>query len=250
MMSSPDRDYLLAVGAVPLTESGSHDCGYLAGRIAREEAYFAWNLPGDVYHDLMNRNFRRSGPIVYRPRCADCDRCRQIRVPVDEFRPTRSQRRCRRRNQDVELLPQRPTLTREKIDLYSRYLSHQHPAGEPPSDEGSLDTFLYSTCVDTIEIEYRAGGRLLGVSIVDRCEESLSSVYHFFEPAAARRSLGTFSILAEIELCRRDAVPYYYLGYWVEGCAAMEYKARFHPHEILVGDEWTRGIGESREADS
>ncbi|HEY7117030.1 MAG TPA: arginyl-tRNA--protein transferase, partial [Tepidisphaeraceae bacterium] len=69
-----------------------------------------------------------------------------------------------------------------------------------------------------------------------------SSVYFYFDPAEARRRPGTFSALWEIEFARSRGIPYYYLGYWVAGCGAMEYKASFGPHEVLGTDGvWRAG---------
>ena len=65
---------------------------------------------------------------------------------------------------------------------------------------------------------------------------SLSSVYFYYDPDEARRGLGTFGALHEIESAAREGIPYYYLGYWVAGCGAMEYKAGFRPNEVLCGD--------------
>ena len=36
---------------------------------------------------------RRVGTCLYKPECPTCHACRGIRVQVDDFRPTRSQRR-------------------------------------------------------------------------------------------------------------------------------------------------------------
>ena len=49
-----------------------------------------------------------------------------------------------------------------------------------------------------------------------------------------------FSVVQEIALARQWRVPHYYMGYWVDGCSKMDYKANFRPHEILVEGEWRR----------
>ena len=36
-----------------------------------------------------------------------------------------------------------------------------------------------------------------------------------------------------------QGTPHVYLGYFVDGCASLEYKARFRPNEVLGADgEW------------
>jgi arginine-tRNA-protein transferase len=66
----------------------------------------------------------------------------------------------------------------------------------------------------------------------------------YFDPAFARQSVGTYSILWEIEYARKLGLPHYYLGYYVAESDTMSYKARFRPNEMLVADNhWIR-LGE------
>jgi arginine-tRNA-protein transferase len=138
----------------------------------------------------------------------------------------------------VRIRVQEPSVTAEKHDIYRRYLQTQHDKSPQGADIESLRDFLYSSCVHTIEIEYRAEGRLLGVSICDVSQRAISSVYHYFDPGAAKRSIGVYSALCEIQLCREQGIPHYYLGYWVNGCASMEYKTNFRPYELLINGKW------------
>ena len=94
-----------------------------------------------------------------------------------------------------------------------------------------------------MEFLYRdTGGTLIGVGICDVCEESLSSVYFYFDPGERKRGLGTFSAMWEIAWAGEAGIPFYYLGYWVRGCGAMEYKANFRPCEVLGTDGVWRGL--------
>ena len=38
---------------------------------------------------------------------------------------------------------------------------------------------------------------------------------------------------------RKQALPYVYLGYWIDGCDKMDYKARFRPLEVHGTGGWT-----------
>jgi leucyl-tRNA---protein transferase len=230
-------------GAVPLdflSRSEEHACPYLEGRRAREEFFHSREFPPELYHDFMNCGFRRSGLTIYRPVCGGCAECRQLRVIADEYEPGKSHRRVLRKNSDVEMIIGKPALTREKIRVYSEYLASQHGSRETNKVE-NLKNFLYTTCVDTLEFEYRIKGRLVASSVLDICSRSLSSVYTYFDPEFSERSLGTFSAIKEILFCKEYATPYYYLGFSIADCSSMNYKTRFKPHEIL--DEslvWTR----------
>ena len=214
-------------------------CPYLPGLASRQEAYDASALDGAAYERLMAWGFRRSGGMVYRPRCRDCQACQPIRIPVQRFAPTRSMRRVQRRNADLTVKVATPVPTPDKFALFERYLDVQHDATMARTFE-AFEGFLYDSPIDSLEFGYYLGSRLIGVSIVDCCPGGLSSVYMYFDPALAKRSLGTFSVLHEVEYCRRQGFSYYYLGYYVAGSRTMAYKARFRPNEILSSEgQWT-----------
>jgi len=223
-----------------LVKGDSHPCPYVPGRRAREEAFRAADLPSDLYHDLMDIGFRRSGRLFYRPACDDCNECYALRVPTRDFRLTKSQRRVLRKNQDIQVRVSLPAFTREKELLYRRYLEFRHPSTKQ-GNPGDLERFLYKTSVSTVELEYRLKGCLVAVGITDISARSLSSVYTYFDPVFSERSLGTYSALREILFCREIKIPFYYLGYYIPECPSMSYKARFKPHDLLVSDnEWVR----------
>jgi len=87
-------------------------------------------------------------------------------------------------------------------------------------------------------MRYSVKGKLVGVSWLDYLPNSLSSVYFAFEPEEAKRSLGTFSVLKEIEIARMSGREFYYLGFYVPGSPKMSYKGRFKPHELLLDGQW------------
>ncbi|MEO6593727.1 MAG: arginyltransferase [Planctomycetota bacterium] len=234
-------DRLLAhIDADRLPRTPLFPCPYLPDRQARQRAFLAEHLDPELYHDLMDRGFRRSGEMFYATDCPSCEMCVPLRVPTTEFRPSKSQRRAMQKNRDVVMRVRHPELSTENFDLYGRYVQHQH--GTPATDETreSLRASLYERVVDTVEVTYTIGDRLAAVSLLDVCSRSVSAVYHFFEPEFAARSLGVFSVLAEIEWARRIGVPHYYLGYWVEGAETMHYKANYRPHELLRVGAWQR----------
>lgn len=216
----------------PLSVTPPSECPYLPGRSMSTQCVQVDELRPEVYEAFMDRGFRRNGFIVYRPECDGCAECRQLRVPVADFTMTRSLRRVWRRNADLAVSVGVPTPTLEKWRLYRRYLEREHDGAMTGSAE-EFARFLYASPVNTEEIVYSLNGSVVGVSITDRGPSSLSSVYMYFDPDHRRRGLGTFSILWEIDYCRRMGIPYYYLGYYVRGARTMEYKGRFQPAQIL-----------------
>ena len=87
----------------------------------------------------------------------------------------------------------------------------------------------------TFHQHYRINGTLIAVGVVDILAEGLSSVYAFYHAAFAHSlcPLGKFMILKEIDYCREQELPYYYLGYYIHSCGKMRYKADYHPSQLL-----------------
>jgi arginine-tRNA-protein transferase len=185
---------------------------------------------------------RRQGVLLYRPECRQCDACEGIRVDCEVFEPDKTQRRVFRRGESLfrtAIGP--PTLTAEKVDLYNRHkIERGLVIGPDLLDTFGYEQFLVETCTDTIEVTYHDGRLLVGVAIVDRASDALSAVYCYFDPAYAKFSPGAYSIMKLISLCRRWGLRHLYLGLYVHGCKAMEYKANYLPHERLIDGRWRR----------
>ena len=226
-------------------------CPYLLGQQERKIFTHLVGKRAAALNDLLTQTgFRRSQTIAYRPACESCRACVSVRVLVDDFRPSASQRRANRANADLcgAFLPPKPT--NEHYLLFRTYLDSRHPEGGM-ADMSSLDfaMMVEDTHIDTVLAEYRprrdkddesGSGPLYAVCLTDRLADGLSLVYSFYAPDASRRSLGTFVILDHIEKARRLGLPHVYLGYWVEGSKKMGYKAAFLPQERLGLHGWTR----------
>ncbi len=226
------------VDSLGLEPSPPSPCPYLPGRDSRLVAINPERLSPGVYRLFLDLNFRRLGSVVYRPACEGCRECRQLRVDVAGFRPTRAQRRCRRRNADVSARSGRPEPTREKHEVYRRYLEARHD-GQMSGSWEEFQEFLHEAPPFTREVVFRVGDRLLGAGIFDTVPGALSAVYFYFDPALGSRSPGTLNVLWLVDECRRLGFPSLYLGYHVAASPGMSYKALFSPHEILFDDgQW------------
>lgn len=215
-------------------------CPYLPDRLSRNLAFRASHLPSGIYQSLMDLNFRRSGTIFYRPACRTCRQCQELRVPVGEFKLNRTQRRCWTRNQDIAAEIGLPEPTREKYELYRRYIRVRHDRQMDNSWKGFVE-FLYESPVLSLEVVYRCKGRLVGVGLIDVEPLAVSTLYCMFDTDETKRSLGVFNILWTIEYCRRQGIPYLYLGYYIHDSSKMNYKLAFRPCEVLFDDRmWRR----------
>ena len=215
-------------------------CPYLPERLSRNFVFRSPVLPPGVYHSLMDLNFRRSGSIFYRPACRACRQCQALRVLVDEFQPDRTQRRCWTRNQEITAKIGPPEPTQEKFELYRKYIAVRHDRQMDDTWKGFIE-FLYESPVRSLEVVYRCEGRLVGVGLIDVEPSAISTLYCTFDPDEAKRSLGIFNVLWTIEYCRRQGIPYLYLGYYIRDCGKMNYKRAFRPCEVLTdGGTWQR----------
>jgi arginyl-tRNA--protein-N-Asp/Glu arginylyltransferase len=226
--------------AVQFYLTAPYPCSYLPGRSARSQvATPAFLVTAQVYSELVQRGFRRSGAFTYRPRCDACRACVPVRIDVAAFAPSRTQRRTFKRHGNLESTLHPLEDNDEYFDLYQRYQHARHSEGEMDSDSREqYRNFLLQSQVDSILAEFRENGALRMVSLIDILRDGLSSVYTFYEPDIAGASYGTYNVLWQIELCRKLGLPYLYLGYWIADSRKMAYKANFRPLQGLVQGVW------------
>ena len=228
-------------------------CPYLAGMLERKVFTHLVGRRAVALNDMLTQTgFRRSQTIAYRPACESCRACVSVRVLVDDFRPSKSQRRTLRANGDVigAILPAKPTS--EQYSLFRAYLDARHPDGGM-ADMSTLDysMMIEDSHIDTFITEYRrrgpdtaingrGAGPLVAACLTDRLADGLSLVYSFYDPELSSRSLGGFVILDHIAKARAMGLPHVYLGYWVEGSRKMGYKGAYLPQERLGHNGWAR----------
>ncbi len=225
-------------------------CPYLPGRL-EQKIFTELKQPHakELNDSLSKVGFRRSQKVAYKPACEGCSACISVRIAVNEFEPGRNMRRILKRNGDLVETTVPPHATLEQFDLLTRYLDTRHSDGGM-AGMSAMDyaTMVEETPVSTNLVEYRAHNLdptretspLLAACLTDVLDDGLSMIYSFYETAEIDRSLGTYMILSHIEWAKRLGLSYVYLGYWIEGSAKMEYKARFQPLELYSEDGWHR----------
>ena len=222
--------------------TGAAPCPYLAGHVERRIYTLLRRSPQEreVFDRLSEAGFRRSQNLMYRPACPDCSACVPVRIAVDRFAPSRTERRVLNRNSNLTVREVPAVPTGEHWELFRRYLAARHKdGGMATMTRADFETMVGDWTVTTSLLEGRdEDGRLLAVSLTDKIASGYSGVYKFYDPDDPRRSLGTWIILQLVEKARREGLPFVYLGYWVGGSEKMDYKARFRPMERLTRDGW------------
>lgn len=222
-------------------------CPYLEGRMERK---LFTALQGETSEKLNNslskQGFRRSQNVLYRPSCADCTACLSARIKVADFAPSRSQRKCLSRNDDLRRNASSPWATEEQYALFRHYLEARHAEG----GMADMDIFEFAAMIEETPIRSRiieysrpvdASPRdraLTAVCLTDVLDDGLSMVYSFYDSELTKRSLGTYIILDHVNIAREAGLDYVYLGYWVPGSPKMGYKANFKGVEIYKGGRW------------
>lgn len=217
-----------------------HKCSYIEGREATTLFIDPdTDIDQHAYSQLADIGFRRSGSHVYRPHCKNCNACVPARIPVDLFKPKRSQRRIWNKNTDLQVSQVDDIGADEFYRLYERYICERHIDGDmyPPSRE-QYHTFLSDDMGVTQFYSFRDGSKLVAVAVIDTMDKGLSAIYTYYDPDYHRRSLGSFAILWQIEQTKHIKLPYLYLGYWIRNCRKMNYKVSYRPLELFIDGRW------------
>lgn len=217
-----------------------HPCSYLAEQdastlfIAPEQ-----EIDLNLYQQLNHMGFRRSGEHIYRPHCQHCSACISCRVVCEDFKPSRSQKRIIKRNNDLEVRPIDDINHPSVYALYEKYINVRHQDGDMyPASQEQYSGFIGKNLGFTHYQGFYMGEKLIAVAVIDELEDGWSAVYSFYDPFETKRGLGVFLILWQISACQQQQLDYLYLGYWVKNCQKMDYKIKYRPLELFINRKW------------
>lgn len=216
-----------------------YECAYLPDKKVR--MYYKYVLQSSVEFNtaVVQRGWRRFGRYYFHPICEGCDACKSLRIDVERFTPSRSQRKAQNRNKDTRIVIQKPTMSQMHIDLYNKY--HDFKSAKDGWKQKGIsyreyqENFVEGAYDFGKEVLYIRDDKLIGVDLIDVIEDGISAIYFYYDPEYSRYSLGTYSLLYQIELAKILGLKWIYLGYWVDGCKAFAYKPSFKPQQILDG---------------
>jgi len=229
------------LNSIQFLASEPHQCSYLPHKQATT-VYADPQTPitAEVYNVLAEIGFRRSGEYVYTPNCPACMACLPIRIPVNKFSPSRSQKRCLNKNKNIIVKKIEAQFERRHFELFRKYVNKRHTDGgmDNPTQSGYLN-FITSSWSLTNLYEFYLHDALIAVAVVDEVKQGFSAVYTFFDPDYSDLSLGTFAILWLIKETQRLNRTWLYLGYFIKQCQKMRYKSSFQPLEAYLQGKWT-----------
>lgn len=169
-----------------------------------------------------------------------------LRVPLPCAITSKHQRKLMRRNGSRFRLEVHPFyLTPDKERLFGHY--RQYRFSEDEGQAKTLLTFLTGWHSDARKLRhyntwelafYDQQGRLAAMSLVDLGAETLSSLVCFYHPRYEADSLGTYSMLVELEWAQALGMRYYYPGYTLDRPSCFDYKCRLPG---LQAYDWQQG---------
>ncbi|MFO0757867.1 MAG: arginyltransferase [Byssovorax sp.] len=235
-------------------------CSYLAEETASLEHRVMLEVTQDELEAMLVRGWRRFGPDYFRPACGACHKCVSTRIVVADFAPTKSQRRARKKLQNLRVMLGPPIVDDERLALYHAW--HRDREEARAWAPGGLDrrhyflqlAFPHPAAREIAYYDDDMDGRLIGVGLCDETPRAWSAIYFFFDPAYAHLSLGVANVVLQVEIAAMRGIPHVYLGYNVAACPSLRYKGAFHPQQMLVGrpdpDEEPRWVPAPRPAET
>jgi leucyl-tRNA---protein transferase len=212
-------------------------CGYLSDREATMEYRVMTEVsPGELEWMLV-RGWRRFGHLYFRPACPSCAECVSLRIPVDQFTPTKSQRRARRRCKHLRVVTRPPVVDEERLALYHAWHQMRETTRGWRVSRIGVEEYTRTFAEPhpcALEMDYYDGDRLVGVGLIDETPSTLSSIYFFYHPDVQDLGLGVASVLFEMEYAKQRGLTHLYLGYRVRECPSTAYKSQFRPHDLLA----------------
>ena len=155
-----------------------------------------------------------------------------LRVKLEQFRFSDSQKRVTRRNAHLECLIRDAFIDDEKNALFEL-----HKLRFTENIPESLETFLHPQparipCI-TKEICLYQDGRLIGAHFLDLGETATSSVCSIYDPNESKHSLGIYLIVCSIKFSCEHGMTHYYPGYAYREPSTYDYKKKLGSLEVF-----------------
>ncbi|SFV71218.1 Arginine-tRNA-protein transferase [hydrothermal vent metagenome] len=237
MQNKNDLD-LLIPKSIDFTHD-DHPCAYIPNKRMKMNYKQVEMVSKTFATAVAQRGWRRFGKSFIYPLCYGCTECKSLRIDVSNYKYSKSQRKAINRNEKTKISIQEPSMRKEHIALYNKYHAYKAKRDGWNHQDISMQEY-YENFIDGAhdfgkELLYYIDDKLVCVDLIDILDDGISAVYCYYDPDYPRFSLGTYSLLYQIKLAENLGLDWVYLGYWIEGNKAFEYKENFEPLEILEG---------------
>jgi len=206
-----------------------------------DENFLCWSASPAQMDRLWSEGWRHFGIIFMRYRKGTHGRksysVLPLRVDLERFTVSRSQKRVLAKNRDTELVIRPSFIDRQKESLFQKHRVRFHE-NAPTSLYNFMSELPASVPCRNFELCVYGAGGLLAVTFLDVGQTATSGVYAMFDPAEAKRSLGILMLLYSIGFSRERGCRYYYPGYAYREAFSYDYKKRLGGLEYL---DWDSG---------
>lgn len=214
-------------------------CSYIKDREQVTHYKVIENCSAQNCQDLIERGYRRFGKMYFRPICGDCNECQSIKIDVNSFKFSKSQRRIIKKAQHIKSYVQTPTLSQAHLDLFEKYHLFMKDKKDWSYNETTAEHYYQSFVTGHNEFGYEVlyfdEDKLIGVDLIDILEDGISSIYFYYDPDYSNYSLGKLSLYNQIKFASRSSKKWIYLGYYVQECPSLSYKSEYKPYVTLNG---------------
>lgn len=215
----------------------NRSCAYFENELSDMRYQYLNNSSVENYTKKVERGWRRFGKIHFVPECKSCTKCISMRIDVNNYKFSKSDKRVLNKNRDTKISIRTPDVTLEHLELYDKYHAFMNEKKSWPYNKITLDEYVKSYVEGNLlyakEFLYIKDDKLIGVALVDVLPDAISSIYCFYDHDYSDLSIGKFSILLQIQIAKELNIPYIYLGYWIKDHYSMGYKESYMPYEIL-----------------
>lgn len=240
---------------IPIT-SQYHDastCTYNPGQLRR---IFTIQIPQNA-NPVDNTEFKRALTLLGFENvnldrtmagmdCPTCNACVPLRIPAPDFMFSASQKRLEKRNVLLASRIDRTWCnpTDEHYELYKAFYQSRIKDREIENAPVDANTFFTTTRIRSHMQIIRAplSDRLLSVLYYDDYGDNIYAATQIYDPEASdKMSLGRYGLLKLMEYAhRRGDINHVYIGSWVKGSKAVDYKKDYHPLEAMTDQGWVK----------
>jgi len=217
----------------------NESCSYLLGKEQIMHYKIIHDCSAQYCLELIERGYRRFGKMYFRPICEGCNECQSIKIDVNNFVFSKSKRRTLRKAEHIKTYIRPPSITQDHLKLFDKYHQFMNKKKgweyHKTSSQHYYNSFVAGDNGFGYEVLYFDENKLIGVDLIDILEDGISSIYFYYDPDYAHLALGKLSLLNQIRYARKVSKRWIYLGYYVEECPSLSYKADYTPYLTLQG---------------
>lgn len=199
------------------------------------------SMDSESFDLFLNKGWRLLGQSLVRHNFSVCraEICRTIplRIRLDQFQFSKSQQKLLRKNAGLVVRRGPIRLTKAKHQLFDLHVGRLQER-QPASLLSFLNPLSSELPVEGLEFRIFHEKKLVACSFIHLGHEAVSGTYCIFNPACSALSLGTYTMLLELQYAMSLGKKYYYHGYTYNVPSQFDYKLNFNALESL---QWETG---------